>query len=166
MTIAQINALPHEAFVRLVGPVFEHSPWIADRTTGPFNDVNDLHTKLVATVNAATEEEQLSLIRTHPDLVGRLAREGNLTKESTGEQAAAGLATLTDAEVLQFERYNAAYRDKFGFPFVICARENRKETILAAFPVRLKNDSKQEITTALNEIAKIAGLRLADLIKG
>ena len=165
MTISQINALPREEFVRVVGPVFEHSPWIAERTQGPFADRDTLHARLVATTDAATIEEKLSLIRAHPDLVGRLAREGKLTRESTGEQAAAGLNTLTDDEVRAFETYNAAYRDKFGFPFVICARENKKDAILAAFPVRLQNDAAQEIRTALAEIYKIARLRLLDLIE-
>lgn len=165
MTIEQINALPREEFVRVVGPVFEHSPWIAERTNGPFADVADLHAKLVATLNAAAGDEKLSLIRAHPDLVGRLAREGKLTRESTGEQAAAGLTALSDDEVRQFETYNAAYREKFGFPFVICARENKKDAILAAFPVRLNNDARQEVATALGEIAKIARLRLLDLVK-
>lgn len=165
MTITELNQLPREEFVRIVGPVFEHSPWIAERTRGPFVDVADLHTNLVATVNAAAEAEKLSLIRAHPDLVGRLAREGKLTKESSTEQAAAGLSALSADEVRQFETYNAAYREKFGFPFVICARENKKDAILAAFPMRLANDASQEIATALGEIAKIARLRLNDLIE-
>ena len=165
-TIHDINALPRDEFVRTVGPVFEHSPWIAARTAGPFAGVSDLHAKLVATMNAASDEEKLSLIRAHPDLVGRLAREGKLTRESTGEQAAAGLAALTEDETRQFESHNAAYREKFGFPFVICARENKKDAILAAFPGRLKNDAAQEMSTALGEIAKIARLRLNDLIEG
>ncbi|MCP6756244.1 2-oxo-4-hydroxy-4-carboxy-5-ureidoimidazoline decarboxylase, partial [Klebsiella pneumoniae] len=89
----------------------------------------------------------------------RLAREGQLTTESTREQSAAGLAALLPEEIDLFERYNADYRSKFGFPFVICARENKKEAILAAFSVRLKNTREQEIDTALTEIAKIARLR-------
>ena len=165
MTIDQINALPRDEFVRIVGPTFEHSPWIAERTIGPFANVADLHRRLVATMNAATVEEKLSLIRAHPDLVGRLAREGKLTQASTGEQAAAGLTALTDDEVRQFKTHNAAYREKFGFPFVICARENKKDAILAAFPARLKNDAPREMATALGEIAKIARLRLMDLVE-
>lgn len=165
MTIEQINALPRDEFVRIVGPVFEHSPWIAERTSGPFSSVADLHARLVATVGDADQDEQLALIRAHPDLVGRLSREGQLTKESTTEQAAAGLAALSGEEVRLFETYNAAYREKFGFPFVICARENKKDAILAAFPVRLANRPRQEIETALGEIAKIARLRLEDLIE-
>ena len=165
VTIDAINRMDRPEFVRVVGPVFEHSPWIAERTFGPFEGVTGLHAGLVVSMNGATEHEKFGLIRAHPDLVGRLAKEGKLTRESTGEQAAAGLNALSDDEVKAFEDYNAAYREKFGFPFVICARENKKDAILAAFPVRLKNDADEEITTALAEIAKIARLRLNDLIR-
>ncbi len=109
-------------------------------------------------------DEQVKLIASHPDLVGRLARERNLTPESTSEQAAAGLDRLADEEVRRFDEFNTAYRSKFGFPFVICARENRKDAILAAFPDRLQNTREQEIATALSEIAKIARLRLFDAV--
>lgn len=165
MTLAELHSLSRDAFIERIGPVFEHSPWIAERTAGPFQSVNDLHAKMCAVVEAASDEEKLSLIRAHPDLVGRLAREGKLTRESTAEQAAAGLTQLTEDEVRTFEEYNAAYRERFGFPFVICARENKKDAILAAFPVRLRNTPAQEIATALNEIYKIARFRLRDLIQ-
>jgi OHCU decarboxylase len=115
-------------------------------------------------VRSASTDEQLGLIRAHPDLVGRLAREGRLTRESTGEQAAAGLDQLSTDEVAAFERYNAEYLERFGFPFVICARENRKDAILAAIPKRLANSREQEIATALAEIDKIARLRMNDAI--
>lgn len=113
---------------------------------------------------AAGADEQLKLIASHPDLVGSLAREGRLTRESTTEQAAAGLTQLSRDEIAAFERFNAEYRTKFGFPFVICARENKKAAILAAFPRRLANTREQEIATALGEIAKIARLRLLDRV--
>jgi OHCU decarboxylase len=111
---------------------------------------------------AASVDEQVSLIASHPDLVGRLAREGRLTRESTAEQSAAGLTRLTEEEIALFDSHNQKYRDRYGFPFVICARENKKAAILAAFPVRLNNTREQEIQTALKEIAKIARLRLLD----
>ena len=104
------------------------------------------------------------MIRAHPDLVGRLAREGKLTQESTAEQSAAGLNALTAEEAAAFEKHNAAYRDRFGFPFIICARENKKDAILQAFPRRLANTMDEEIATALAEIDKIATLRLRDAI--
>jgi len=165
-TLRRLNAMDRDAFLAVCGPLFEASPWIAERAWAnrPFASTGDLHEKLTRIVATSGEEEQLSLIRAHPDLVGRLAREGRLTRESTAEQAAAGLDSLTDDEIKKFESYNAAYREKFGFPFVICARENRKEAILAAFPKRLANSREQEVATALAEVYKIARLRLADAV--
>jgi 2-oxo-4-hydroxy-4-carboxy-5-ureidoimidazoline decarboxylase len=165
--LSQLNAADEAGFVATVGPVFEHSPWIAQRTfpKRPFDSIATLHEKLVATVRVADQSEKLGLIRAHPDLVGKMAREGALTRESSAEQRAAGLTALSPGEVELFDRYNAAYRDQFGFPFIICARENEKDAILAAFPVRLKNNAAQEIDTALAEIAKIARLRLIDAIE-
>jgi OHCU decarboxylase len=166
MQLKQLNQSDQREFLRICGPLFEHSPWIAERTypKHPFKSTDDLHTALVETMRGATTDEQVKLIASHPDLVGRLAREGKLTHESTREQAAAGLAQLSPEEIEQFERYNADYREKFGFPFVICARENKKEAILAAFAVRLQNSREKEIDAALTEIAKIARLRLLDAV--
>ena len=165
MTLSQLNSLPRDEFVRLVGPVFEHSPWIAEETwqKRPFASVEQLHQALTETVRNAGEEKQLALICAHPDLVGRLALAGQLTKESTDEQASAGLGNLTPEEVALFQQNNAAYKEKFGFPFVICARLNKKEAILNGFKVRLQNSRVQEIQAALTEIFKIAELRLRDL---
>lgn len=161
-SLAEINALDAAEFGRVVGPVFEHSPWIAERAAGerPFASVDALHAAMCAVVDAATAEEQTALIRAHPDLVGRVV----LTEESQGEQAAAGLTNLSADEVALFDRYNREYKTRFGFPFVICARLNKKDAILAAFPTRLQNSAAEERATALGEICKIASLRLADLI--
>jgi OHCU decarboxylase len=112
----------------------------------------------------AGQERQLALIRAHPDLVGRAALAGTLTPESTGEQAAAGLDRLAPEEIAAFNRLNAAYRERFGFPFVICARENKKASIMAGFEARLANTRAPEISAALGEIAKIAYWRLHDAI--
>jgi len=110
-------------------------------------------------------DKQLALIRAHPDLVGRAALAGTLTAASNQEQASAGLNQLTPEEIATFQEYNAAYQNKFGFPFVICARLNRKEAILAGFERRLPQARDQEIATALAEIYKIAGFRLADKLE-
>ncbi len=145
--------------------MFEHSPWIAETTWAkrPFITVEQLHGVLCHTVRAADREQQLALVCAHPDLVGRAALSGTLTRESTGEQASAGLNALTQEEIALFQKQNAAYRAKFGFPFVICARLNKKEAILVGFEQRLKNSPAREIQTALEEIFKIAELRLRDL---
>ena len=186
--LSHLSRADRAGFVAVCGPLFEHSPWVAERTYdrtasvspplrggsgtpaergangGRFASRDALHAALCDAMYAATVEEQTKLIAAHPDLVGRLAREGRLTRESTVEQTAAGLTTLTEAEAAAFDRYNGAYRERFGFPFVICARENKKDAILAAFPIRLANSREQEIQTALGEIAKIAKLRLYDAV--
>lgn len=164
--LATLNACDLLEFLAVCGPLYEHSPWVAERAFSwrPFASRAALHEALVAVVRAATPADQLALIRAHPDLVGRLAREGRLTAASTGEQAAAGLDALSPEEVAAFERYNQSYRDRFGFPFVICARENRKEAILAAFPVRLANSPDKERAVALAEIGRIGRLRLLDAV--
>jgi 2-oxo-4-hydroxy-4-carboxy-5-ureidoimidazoline decarboxylase len=167
-TIAEINASVREEFVTWLGGVFEHSPWLADAawSARPFADRAALHRAMVEVVNRASPGQQLALIRAHPDLVGRAALAGTLTRASTAEQEAAGLdpGRLTEAERTRFADLNAAYQSRFGFPFIICARENTKATILAAFEQRLGHDRDQEIRTALDEIAKIARLRLTDLV--
>src|SRR5947207_1873172 len=131
-TLREINSLSYERFVEVIGPMFEHSPWIAEITFArrPFNSREELHEALCNTVRGANEQMQLALIRAHPDLVGRAALAGELTASSTSEQASAGLDKLTSDEVAMFQKFNHAYREKFGFPFVICARLNKKEAIL------------------------------------
>jgi OHCU decarboxylase len=166
ISLAELNRLPLEEFVRIVGPVFEHSPWIAEKACQkrPFADFQNLLLVLCETVNHSSEDKKLALIRAHPDLVGRAALAGTLTPESNGEQASAGLNQLAPAEIARFQKQNAAYKSKFGFPFVICARLNKKDAILNGFDRRLKNTPAQEVKTALEEIFQIAELRLKDLI--
>jgi OHCU decarboxylase len=165
-TLLQLNAMDRDAFVSVCGAAFEHSPWIAEQAwaSRPFESLADLHGKMCGVLARATDEQRMALIEAHPDLVGRLAREGRLTAASSNEQAAAGLTALTPAEIAAFERHNEAYRAKFGFPFIICARENRKEAILRAFPQRLQHTRAQEIASAIEEIGRIARFRLADAI--
>jgi OHCU decarboxylase len=167
VSLEQLNSLDRAAFVAAIGHVFEDSPWIAEATwpQRPFGSLDALHQALCATVYAAGQEQQLALIQAHPDLVGRAALAGGLGAESSAEQAAAGLGTLSAEEIARFQQFNAAYRERFGFPFVICARENKKDSILAGFAARLPNSHEQEIATALGEIAKIARLRLADVVR-
>ena len=168
ITLAGLNLLSRDAFIHVVGPVFEHSPWIAEAAwpKRPFASVEELHRALCQTVADAGMERQLALIRAHPDLVGRAALAGTLTRESTNEQASAALGNLTREEIELFQMNNATYQATFGFPFVICARLNRKEAIWNGFKVRLQNSREQEIETALEEIFKIAELRLRDLTRG
>ncbi len=166
MTLDDVNLADEDAFVAALGFVFEDSPWVAKRAwhARPFASVDDVHRTMCDIVAAADVEQRLALIRAHPDLVGRAARAGTLSAASTNEQAGAGLARLDREEVAMFDRLNAAYRERFGFPFVICVRENKKAAIVAGLQSRLANDRATEIATALGEIAKIARLRLTDLV--
>jgi 2-oxo-4-hydroxy-4-carboxy-5-ureidoimidazoline decarboxylase len=167
ITLQELNVLNESEFVTLVGTIFEGSPWIAKRAWAarPFGRTGDLHRSLCQCMYDANKEEKLSLIRAHPDLAGRAAREDALTPESTAEQAGAGLDRLTQREFASFSRMNEEYRARFGFPFVICVGEHTKESILAQFSARLENDGEKEIETALEEICGIARLRLRDLIE-
>jgi 2-oxo-4-hydroxy-4-carboxy-5-ureidoimidazoline decarboxylase len=165
-TISEINSLSCDEFVRLAGPVFEHSPWIAELAWSqrPFMNLGHLHRALCEIVESAGGEKQLALLRAHPDLAGRLALAGKLTAESANEQASAGLDRLSPDENARLQTNNTAYKNRFDFPFIICARLNQKETILAAFERRLQNSREQEMQTALEEIFKIAKLRLEDSV--
>ena len=116
-------------------------------------------------MRGADEEKQLALIRAHPDLVGMAAQAGTLTPQSTREQASAGLDQLTSEDIALFQKHNEAYQSKFGFPFIICARLNKKQSIVAGFEQRLNNSRGHELETALQEIEKIAKLRLRDIVK-
>jgi OHCU decarboxylase len=160
-----INELDRAAFVERFGPLFEHSPWVAEAAWSdrPFADREQLYEALVAAMHAAPRERKLALISAHPDLAGKAAVEGTLTDSSTREQASAGLDRLTPDEYDAFTRTNAAYRERFGFPLVVCAREHTKESILRVAAERLSNGEDEEIRVALEEIAKIARLRLEDM---
>ena len=168
LTIADVNRLDRGAFVAALGHLYEGSPWIVAETwpARPFADRAALHRALTGTVAAAGEDRQLALIQAHPDLVGRAARAGRLTPPSAAEQAAAGLDVerLSADEVAAFERGNAAYRARFGFPFVICARENKKDAMLTGFTARLDHSRDEEIRVALREIARICWHRLAEAV--
>jgi 2-oxo-4-hydroxy-4-carboxy-5-ureidoimidazoline decarboxylase len=166
LSLATINSLDRADFVAALGHLFEHSPWVAEETwpRRPFRDVAHLHAELSATMRAANHERQLALIRAHPDLAGRLAQSQRLTTESTREQASAGLNALTAEELEIFQQLNETYRARFKFPFIICARLNAKDAILAAMRARITNSPEAEFLAALAEIEKIARLRLNDLV--
>jgi OHCU decarboxylase len=161
----EVNELGREAFIERFGPLFEHSPWVAadawsDR---PFADEDELFEALRSAMYSAPTERKLALIRAHPDLAGRAAIEGTLSRSSRTEQASAGLDRLTPDEYEAFTRLNGAYRERFGFPFVVCVREHTKESVLRVAAERLAHTRDEEVRVALEEIGKIARLRLEDL---
>jgi 2-oxo-4-hydroxy-4-carboxy-5-ureidoimidazoline decarboxylase len=167
ITLQQINSLDQRHFIEVLGPLFEGPPWIVEEAwqQQPFATLAALYQTLCTIMYEAPVERQVELLRAHPDLVGRAALAGTLSPSSTDEQAAAGLSNLSPEEIATFTRLNAAYTERFTFPFVICARENKKESILAGFASRLQNTREQEITIALGEVAKICLLRLYDLVQ-
>lgn len=153
-----------QAFVRRLGHVAEGSPWVADRAwgLGPFAGAGETAEAFARVVQAATPDEQLALIRAHPDLAGRAARAGELTPESTGEQRSAGLDRLTPDDRERLSRLNADYRERFGFPYVICVRGRSVDGILTDAAERLGNDADAERARAVEEIARIMRLRIED----
>ncbi len=150
-------------FIARYGGIYEHSPWVADGILALDVDTTDV--AIVARVMAdivdnAARDRQLELIRAHPDLAGKAQVAGELTAESTAEQASAGLDQCSEAEFERFQVLNAAYHEKFGFPFVMAVRDSSRGEILEVFAQRLENDYELEFETALIEIHKIARLRL------
>jgi 2-oxo-4-hydroxy-4-carboxy-5-ureidoimidazoline decarboxylase len=144
-----------------VTALFEHSPWVEARADARPSS-GDRHTDLMAVVATASDAERLALIRAHPELAGKAAIDGTLTHASAAEQASAGLDRLTAEEFARFHDLNARYRERFGFPFIICVRLTDKAGILAAMAARLANDRDTEIATAIDEIGKITKLRLEE----
>lgn len=161
-TTFDLNQLSQAQFVALLGPVFEETPAIAQKTWThrPFTSRLDLHSKMVAVVKAMPPAEQLALIQAHPEL----ATQAKMAANSVQEQTSTGLNQLEADEHEQFQALNKAYRQKFGFPFVMAIKGQTKTSILAAFEQRLGNERADEIARSLEEISKIAGFRLQVLI--
>ena len=161
--IADLNALDETAFVEILGPIFEDTPAIACQawTYRPFDNFMALYQQMTSIVNHLDLESKLSLIRAHPDL----GTKAKMAEASVQEQAGVGLDRLSLEEFTRFETLNQAYRDKFGFPFIIAVKDQTKESILSAFETRLKNDISSEIEAAITEISRIAELRLEAILK-
>ena len=166
ITLATLDGMSEEDFRRALGAVFEHSPWVAERAwpARPFPTRDALHAAMAAAVRQASQEEQLALLRAHPDLGGKAARAGAMTEASVAEQSSAGLDRLSHEEYERFERLNTAYRTKFGFPFVIAVRHRDKRAILDAFAERLGHTVEQELEAALAQVCDIARVRLDGLV--
>jgi OHCU decarboxylase len=168
--LQQLNDCTPAEFVRILSGIYEHSPWIPERAAAqrPFTNLTALKQALQAVVDSAAEEEQLGLIRAHPELAGKAAIAGELTKESTGEQAKAGLNNCSPEEFATLQKLNADYNAKFGFPFILAVKGpdgkgfNRQQ-IIATFTRRLKNCRADEMAEDLRQIHRIAELRLNDL---
>jgi len=166
ISLASLNAMSTADFVSAVGGVFEHSPWVAERAAGarPFASRLALHDAMCAEVARASSEEQLALIRAHPELAGRAAVRGELTAESAGEQKRAGLSSCTPEEFATLQSLNAAYSKKFGWPFILAVKGHNPTSVIAALDRRVNHDASSERAESLEQIGRIAGFRLADLV--
>jgi 2-oxo-4-hydroxy-4-carboxy-5-ureidoimidazoline decarboxylase len=165
-TLADLNACGKEDFVAALANVFEYSPWIAEQAAmaRPFAGVNALFNTMKRVVDAAAPEPRLALIKAHPDLANKTQRAAGLTAESSAEQNSVGLDRLSDAEYEAFERVNNAYRGKFGFPYIVCVRRHTRDSILRDFERRLPNDAATEMQKSIDEICRIAALRVDQLV--
>jgi len=166
MTLDELNACDRAAFTAALGAIFEHSPWIPERSFAarPFASVDALHAALCATLAAASSTEQLALIRAHPELAGKAAIRGELTEASTREQSGAGLDRCTPEEYARLHALNAEYGARFGFPFILAVRGYDRAGILAEWERRLGNATEAEHVEALRQIERIARFRLNDLL--
>ncbi len=167
VTLAALNDASAAEFAATLGFVFEHSPWVAEAAVAqrPFATLAALHDAMTVAVRAAGVEKRLALIRAHPDLADKTGR-ASLTPDSSAGKHSAGLDRLSDDEYTAFHRLNADYREKFGFPFIICVRRHTKDSILRQFERRTANDLVAELDAAIAEIAHITALRLNERIAG
>jgi len=164
----ELNALPREGFCAAIGEVVEHAPWVAAAVADrrPFAGVADAMAAIAAVIRGLDPARRLDLVRGHPDLAGKAARAGAMTGDSVAEQASAGLDRLSEAEFDRFHALNQAYRERFGFPFLICVRRHGKESILTEFERRLTRDPAAEQEAAVTEILRIVALRLDQRVGG
>ena len=168
MTLDEINRLDRAGFVVALGGIFEHSPWVANSAFAarPFASSAALHEAMVAAMQSASDTQKLALLRAHPELAGTAAIRGELTPDSTREQAGAGLAGCSASEFAQLTELNARYNVKFGFPFILAVKGYERAGIIAEFARRVDNDHAAEFAECLQQVAKITRFRLDALWAG
>lgn len=164
----QPSQMTKAEFVETFADIYEHSPWVAERTfdkglDSSFDQIEKLHTAMSQTMLDADPQEQLDLINAHPDLAGKAAVNGELTAASTSEQAGAGISQCTPEEFEQFTNFNERYKARFEFPFIMAVKGANRHQILASFAERIHNDKETEFATAIAQINKIASFRLQDM---
>ncbi|MBC3883721.1 2-oxo-4-hydroxy-4-carboxy-5-ureidoimidazoline decarboxylase [Undibacterium griseum] len=166
ISLQHLNQCAPAEFVQYLGGVFEHSPWVAQAVLPqrPFASVADLHAAMAAAVRTADAAAHLRLIRAHPELAGKAAIRGELTAESTREQSGAGLDQCSPQEFAELQRLNAEYTKKFGFPFIIAVRGHDRQSIIRHFTQRLAAEPAAEMQECIEQIVRIGGFRLADLV--
>ncbi|XP_076048060.1 2-oxo-4-hydroxy-4-carboxy-5-ureidoimidazoline decarboxylase-like [Oratosquilla oratoria] len=167
LTIEEVNRMDYEAFVQTFGNVVEHGTIISAAIWKfrPFDNVKHLHDTICDFIALLPTSGKEGILRCHPDLAGRLAQMNKLTEESTTEQKSAGLDQLSKEELDFLNAANSKYRSKFNFPFVICARENKKTAIFEGLRSRVSNSPEIELQRGIEEVKKICYYRLLDLIQ-
>ena len=167
MTLAELNARDRRGFVVALGGIFEDSPWVAEAAwpRHPFETLDALYRAMVDAVRAVADNAQLALIRAHPELAGKAAVRGQLTADSKAEQSGAGLNQCSPQEFARLQELNRAYNAKFGFPFIIAVKGLDRAAIIKRFTERLERDRAAEFEEALQQIARIAWLRLEALVE-
>lgn len=167
MKLADLNARDHKGFVLALEGIFEHSPWVAEAAWSkrPFASFDGLYRALVDAMRGAGETAQVALIRAHPQLAGKAALRGELTRDSRAEQSGAGLNRCSDDDLARLGELNRAYEKKFGFPFVVAVKGLDRATIFARFTERLKRDRATEFEEALQQIERIAWFRLKAVVE-
>ena len=163
MELAGLNALGEREFVAQLGGVFEHSPWVAQRAYAarPFSSLDDLHAAMMNAVRAAPPDEQLALVRAHPELAGSEAKQGRLTADSSSEQARLGFTRLSREELSRMAQLNRQYRAKHGFPCIVALRLHAtRQSVMHEMERRFANETAQELAAALEQIGHITRGRL------
>lgn len=162
LTTAELNRLGADAFVETFGGVYEKSPWVAERAwqDRPFESVEDLHESMVDAVRNASRERKVELLRAHPDLGART----EMTDTSEREQSSAGLDRLSQEQYEAFQRLNETYRERFGIPFIMAVAGESPDAIREEMEERLENSASAEFHTALEQVHRIAWLRLTELV--
>ena len=168
MDLEAINAMDQATFVEIFGGIFENSPWVAEQAWAkrPFESIDDLHQKMFDVVANAPREKQIEFLNQHPELAGKEAQAGTMTQNSVAEQASAGLNALSPEEMERLAKGNAAYKEKFGFPFMIFVRGHTKEGIFFYLDRRLQNEPDEELKNALTQVYGITRGRIQRVVEG
>ena len=166
LSIDDLNGMAVAEFTASFGDVAEHSPWVAERAAGarPFADRDAVADAFSAALRGSTRDEQVAVLRVHPDLAGRAAIAGDLSEDSRREQAGAGLDRLTPEEFERFTALNAAYKERFEIPFIFAVKGASKEMILAAFEERVANGQEIEVENAIDNVCRIMRFRIEDRV--
>lgn len=166
MKLGDLNRMSGAQFSACIGGIFEHSPWVAEAawSTRPFKNVSDLHAKMVAAMRAAPHAHQLALLRAHPELAGKAMVSNTLTADSTNEQTRSGLTNCSAEEFAQLHALNAAYNEKFGWPFILAVKHLDRAQIIREFTERSRLSAADEFENCLANIEKITRWRLDDQV--